>query len=253
MLISSEQIKPSLSPNLQRLVDDVFAKSDGSCQLEFGDAQEYQKILGTPFPPGTCACLTGNDKRFIILINVEQLSSITDKEELEIAHEFGHVWLSLYDFPRERQYNSTDRQKMYDICFGPLFDLMQHAIFYPWLKTNYEIDLYKVGNQRLVSFLRNELPNLRIESEGDQVSLIMNYLKFKIESDDPYWQERLHKAYSKTPFKDLREIAEKALPIIQELISKSTDPQYFVEKYRKVLEAMNIKREIWPDFAQAIS
>lgn len=252
MLINSNQIKPQLSSILQRLMDDVLAKSDGR-PLVFGDAQEYQKILGTPFPPGTCACLTGNDKRFIILINVEQLSSITDKEEQEIAHEFGHVWLSLHDFPRERQYNSTDRQKMYDICFGPLLDLMEHAIFYPWLNTNYKINLYKVGNQRLVDFLHNELPNRRIESEGDQVSLIMYHLKFKIESDDPYWQGRLDKAYAKATFVELKSVGEKLLSIIQELVSKSPAPQYFITKYREALKVMKIEQEIWPDFAQAIS
>lgn len=250
MLISSEQIRSKLSPILQRLMDDVLAKSDGR-PLVFGDAQEHQNIIGLPFPPGCIACLIPTSKSFIICI--KQLDSISDEEEKQIAHELGHLWLTFHDFPREKRSNLSDKQQRYDICFGPLLEIMEHAIFYPWLKTNYGIDLYKIGNQRLYEFLHGELPNRKIESEGDQIPLIMNYLKFKIESDDSYWQERLSKAYSKVKFVNLKEIVERLLPIIQQVASKSPDSQCFITKFREALEIMNIKPEIWPDFAQVIS
>lgn len=250
MIIDSDQIRPQLSRVLQRLMTDVLAKSDGSRPLEFGDAQEHQKMMGVPFPREARACLIPSNKRFIIII---ELGSIRSEDEIEIAHELGHLWLHLHNFPRERQYiipDEQERQDRYNKLFGPLLEIMEHAIFYPWLKTIYKIDLYKVGKQRLVDFLRNELPNRKIESDGDRVSLTLNYLKFKVESDDLYWQERMHKAYTKGEFVKLREKAEGSLPIIQELATKTPDPQDFIGKYCDVLKACNIKREIWPDFAQ---
>jgi hypothetical protein len=246
VLKDSEDIRSQLSPTLQKLLDDVLAKSDGSRQLEFGDSQEHQRFYVNSFPEGAIACLIPTSKSFIICI--KQLDSISDEEEKEIAHELCHLWLTFHGFPRERVSDDPQQNEAYKQYVGPLHAIMEHAIFYPWLKNNYGIDLYRVGNQRLVDFLKNKFPNRKNESQRDQVSLFLNYIKFKVESDSSYWQERLSRAYSKNKFIDLKLVDERVLPIIQELTSKSLDPHYFIAKYREVLEIMDIKREISPDF-----
>ncbi|MBI4377895.1 MAG: hypothetical protein HY578_02235 [Nitrospinae bacterium] len=196
------------------------------------------------------ACFTGSEKRFFICL--KSLAPMTPEKELPVSHEMGHLWLTLHSFPRENRNISDEQQKRYDSLFGPLLEVMEHAIFYPWLKNNYGIDLYRVGNQRLVDFLKNKFPNRKNESQGDQVSLILNYIKFKVESNSSYWQERFSRAYSKNKFIDLKLVGERVLPIIQELASKPPDPQYFIKKYREVLETMNIEQELWPDFCSLV-
>jgi hypothetical protein len=248
MIIDSDQIRLQLSPVLQRLINEVLAKS-GDLPLQFWDSQEYEMNRRESLKTGGKACsFKGNGFLVIVLQKFEQIC----KEELTIAHELGHLWLQSHGLPRQGSFKSEEEKEGYKYCFGPLLEIMEHAIFYPWLKTTYKIDLYKVGNKRLVDFLRNELPHRKTESKGDQVSLIMNYFKFKVESDNHYWQERIYKAYSKGEFVKLREKAEGSLPIIQELTGKTPDPQFFIEKYHKVLEILNIKQEIWPDFAHQI-
>lgn len=117
MIISCEQIMPKLSSQLRRLMDDVLAKSNGSRTLEFSDALEHKKYLTDE----KNACIISGKNKSIIV--VKQLDPITDKEELAIAHELGHLWLLSHNFPRERQYDlpaEQERQERYDICFGPL-------------------------------------------------------------------------------------------------------------------------------------
>lgn len=230
-------------------MDDVLAKSNGSHTLEFSDALEHQKYLTDE----KNACIISGKNKSIIV--VKQLDPITDKEELAIAHELGHLWLLSHNFPRERQYDLSaeaeqERQERYDICFGPLLEIMEHAIFYPHLKADYKINLYEPGNERLVDFIRKVLPNRKIQSDGDKISLILNYVKFKIESNENYWHEMLDRSYSRTEFLDFKGTGQKLLSIIQELARNPLDSQYFIAKYREILEVMDIEDKIWPDFAK---
>lgn len=239
--MNSKEIRAQLSPALQKLLDNVLSYSDGR-PLEFVDEGKYAKITGkSPKLSAGEACFTGSEQRFIICL--KSLELITPENELSIAHELGHLWLLLHGFPKEGQYADAERQDAYERCCGPLRDIMEHAIFYPWLNDNYKIDLYKRENQRLVDFIRNDLPKRK-----DQISLILNYIKFKIQTDEKYWQDRLNKAYSRTDLTGLKDKGESVLPSIQELVSKPPNSQLFVAKYCDALNALNIKREIWPDF-----
>lgn len=249
MITDGKQIQMQISPELQRLMDDVLSQDSMGRILEFANEMDYQEIRDKPFPANARACFMGNG-RFIIFINKWNPSKMTREDGLAIAHELGHLWLSLHDFPREGKYESQDGQKIFETLAGPLVEVMEHAIFYPWLKNNYRIDLYELGKKRLVAFIRDDLPNRKIKSEADQVMLMLNYIKFKVETDDYYWQQRLDKSYSNSQFKDLKEMALRILPIIEELTNNAPNANDFIEKYRSILNIMNIKREIWPKFAE---
>jgi hypothetical protein len=123
---------------------------------------------------------------------------------------------------------------------------MEHAIFYPWLKNTYEINLYEIGNKRIVGFIHAALPSY--DPRRDQIPLILNYIKHTLESDKQYWHEKLNKAYSKNSFKEMREISLNLLAIIKEVSNRSPNPQYFTEKYREILKIMSIDEKTYPVF-----
>lgn len=246
MLISSDQIKSQFSSNLQKLMEDVLAHSDGSRPLVFCDEEEFHKVTGNPLQQNDVACLLPSDQ--MCRICLRHLDSITTEVELAIAHELGHLWLQFHRFPRKKMFTDAIKQEAYRYCFGPLLDIMEHAVYYPWLRDNYNFDLYKVGNQRLVDFIKNEIPKRTIVSQADEISLMLNYIKFHVESNNLYWQEKLRKAYSKPVFLSLKEIAERPLPVIMELSADPINPHTFIETYRNVLELMDIERSIWPSF-----
>ena len=91
MLEFVETMTIRLSAALQRLLNDVLAQSSGKQSLEFGNEQEYLNMLGEPFPAGVVACLIPAPKKLIICL--KQLSPLKENEEMEIAHELGHVYL----------------------------------------------------------------------------------------------------------------------------------------------------------------
>ncbi len=101
MLKTSDEIKSQLTPNYQKLIDDVLAKSDGSHPLYFADEQEHHNKFGTPFPTEINARFWFDNKQFYIFI--EQLDEVTIDVELGIAHELGHLWLFLRNFPKEKE------------------------------------------------------------------------------------------------------------------------------------------------------
>ena len=80
---------------------------------------------------------------------------------------------------------------------------------------------------------------------------MLNYIKYEVEADDHFWQERLHKAYSKKAL-DVKNIADSLLPDVQKLAS-TKDAQFFILQYRKVLKIIetyfHIPMELWPNFA----
>ncbi len=212
---TSEEIKSQLTPTFQKLINDILAKSDGSSPLIFADEQKYQKIFSTPFQLDINACFWFDNKQFYIFL--KQLDVVTIKEELDIAHELGHLWLFLCNFPHEKRTTNKDRQNAYDTFFGPSHDIMGHAIFYPYLKNRYKINLYKVGNNRLIEFIKNQLPSMKYISQGEKLLLMLNYIRYVIESDDQHWRGILHKAYSEKAPDNLKIIEESLLPIIHEL------------------------------------
>lgn len=246
MLIHSKDIKPQLSSILRKLMDDVLLQSSNNRPLVFMDEEEYTETSGrSPELSDGEACFTGNDQRFIICL--KSLERITHEEELSIAHELGHLWLLFCGFSPERMYgdDESERQEAYKQFLGPLRAIMEHTIFYPFLKSNYQIDLYKVGNKRLSAFIKGDIHKLK--SISDTASLILSYIKFGVESDDDYWKEKLSKIYSKPDYAGCKEKAEKLLPIITS--NNTPTPKDFINKYRQVLKTLDIKQELWPDFA----
>ncbi len=56
MLKTSDEIKSQLTPNYQKLIDDILATSDSSRPLYFADEQEHIRELRRPFTFGVNAC-----------------------------------------------------------------------------------------------------------------------------------------------------------------------------------------------------
>lgn len=219
-------------------MDDVLSHSGGR-PLHFVDEEEYTKIAGTPpnLQNGE-ACNTFSSQ--LLIICIKSLDFITPAVEPSISHELGHLLLTCHEYPRSPLYASP--------LLGELHNIIEHSIFYPWLKTNYDIDLYKIGNQRLVNFLKKDLPNL---GRSDQ-SLIFSYAKFMVEADDAYWQERLQKACDKKNHQ-YKNIADKAMQHIKELPMSVSDVQHFKNKFVAVLETLNIAKDLWPEFLCSIT
>lgn len=243
-----DEIRVQLSPNLQKLLNDILSEANDSRPLMFGDEQEFKTIKGIPFPEETNACFNPFLDRFIIFL--KDIDKIGLKEQHDIAHELGHLWVLILGLPPEKKSTDRDRQASWDTFFSPLRDIMEHAAYYPSIKDKYQIDLYKIGNERLVNFITIQLPNLRNESTPEKLLLILNYLKYKVEADDNYWLERLHKTYSKIAL-DVITVADNLLPLVQKL-ANTKDAQIFVSQYRKVLENLNahfgMPVEPWPTF-----
>ena len=251
MLIDSEDVESQFTENLQKLMEYVTGRFR-HFPLIFIDKKEYEEKWGIPFMSGGCACsFIFEGKLFVVL---KELDSIL-MQEASIAHELGHFWLESHGFPRRPQglFKTKDEEERYNICFYRLHEIMEHSIFYPWLKDNYSFDLYSIGNERLVNFLKNEISSLCDEystnkPEGRKVQLILYYLKFKVEADKRYWQDRLGKAYSKGMLVEMRDTAQQVLPIIRSLSNQELDSKCFKEKYREVLRIMGIDKQFWPEY-----
>lgn len=129
---------------------------------------------------------------------------------------------------------------------------MEHAVYYPLIKDKYQIDLYKIGNERLNRFITDQLPNLGNGSTPEKLLLVLNYIKYEVEAGDPYWLESLHKAYSKKA-PDVKNIADSVLLIVKELAG-TKDPQSFIAQYCAVLRILDTHFEIpaeqWPNFCR---
>ena len=253
MLKTVNEIRSQISPNLQNLLNDSLIESNDPRPLKFGDEQEYKAIKGNFSPTDINACFCPFKDKFIIFI--KQIDKIKCKEECDIAHELGHLWLFLLGLPPEKKTTNRDRQMAWDTFFGPLREIMEHAVYYPLIKNKYQIDLYKIGTERLNNFIKSQLPNLKNESEPEKLLLLLNYIKYEVESDDHYALERLHNAYSKKAL-DVKNIADRLLRVVQELAS-IRDAQFFISQYRKTLKILDIHFcipvKLWPNFVTQIN
>jgi hypothetical protein len=248
MLRTVEEIKAQITTSLQALLSDALFEGNDTRLVLFGDEQEFKTIKGRPFPAETNACFNPFQDRFVIFL--KQLDTIGSKEEADIAHELGHLWLLFLGLPSEKRSSDADKQARWDSFFSPLRDTMEHAVYYPLLKGKYQIDLYAIGNERLVDFITNQLPGIGNESAPEKLLLILNYIKYEVESDDQYWLQSLQKAYSKRA-PDAMEIADNLLNLILEL-ADTMDAQLLVSRYREVLKILDthfgIPEKLWPDF-----
>jgi len=251
MLKSADEVRTQIAPNLQKLLNDIRLESDDPRPLMFGDEQEFKISKGYPFPDGVNACIDSSQNKHIIFL--KQIDKIGTKEEDDIAHELGHLWLLLLGLPSERvMLINTYRQTNWDAFFGPLREIMEHAVYYPILKNKYQIDLYKIGNKRVADFITDQLPGLNNITANEKLFLILNYIKYEVESDDQYQLEKLHDAYSEI-VSDVKTIADKVLHIVQKLAG-ITDAHLFISQYRKVLEILDthfgVPAELWPNFVK---
>jgi hypothetical protein len=253
MLKTVDEVKSQISLSLQKLLNDSFLQFDDPRPLKFGDEQEFKTIKGNFFPIGINACFSPSEDRFIIFLN--QIDKIGSKEECDIAHELGHLWLLLLGLPSEKESTNRDRQAAWDTFFGPLREIMEHAVYYSLIKNIYQINLYKIGTERLDHFIKSQLPSLKNESEPEKLLLLLNYIKYEVESDDHYALEGLHNAYSKKAL-DVKNVADILLPIVRELASMK-DAQFFIVQYRKILKIIGtdfcIPENLWPNFATQIN
>ncbi len=250
MLIDSEDVKSQFTENLQKLMEYIISRFSGF-PLIFVDKKESEETLGIPFINGGVAYSFKDKERLVIAL--KELDSIFLQEPI-IAHELGHFWLESYEFPRRPSVSfKTEDEKERYYCFDRLHDIMEHAIFYPGLKANYSFDLYTIGKQRLVNFLCTEL-SVRIKEylinkfQKQKVRLILNFLKWNVESNDNYWQDRLEKAYSKGILAEIRHTAQQVLPIIRSLSNQEPDSKCFKEKYLEVLGTIGIDKQFWPEY-----
>lgn len=254
MLKTSDEIKSQITSNYQELLDDVLAISDGSYQLYFADEQEHMSVLGRSFSFGVNASFHTDiaNKQFTIFL--KQTCTITKKEEQDIAHELGHLWLFLCNFPLTKRTTNEYKQGIYDAYLGPLKNIMEHSIFYSYILNNYKINLYEVGNSRLIDFIKSELPGLNYTSKEERLRLTLYYIKYVVESDDQHWLDILHKVYSEKAPDNLRIAEDSLLPFIYELVNEP-NPEHFKGKYRAALEVIednfDISRELWPEFEES--
>lgn len=254
MLIDSREVRLQFTENLQKLMEYVMRRFSGF-PLIFVDKKESEETWGISFIEGGVAYSFKDKERLVIAL--KELDSILTQEPT-IAHELGHFWLESHGFPRKRDtFKTKDEEKRYTICLGRLLEIMEHAIFYPWLKVNYKFDLYRIGNERLVNFLRDEISSLcnkysANKHEGGKVTLILSYIKFNVEADSRYryWQDRLEKAYSKRTLVEIRDTAKLVLPIIRSLENQEPDSKCFKEKYYEVLGTIGIDKQFWPEYMQ---
>jgi hypothetical protein len=248
MLKTIDEIRTQITPNLQKLLNDILLEANDPRPLLFGDEQEFKTIKGKIFPAETNACFNPFLDRFIIFL--KHIDNINRREQLDIAHELGHLWLLLLGLPPEKKSTDRDRQASWDTFFSPLRDSMEHAVYYPLMKDKYQIDLYKIGNERLANFITDQLPDLGNESTPEKLLLILNYIKYEVESDDHSWLERLREIYSKKA-SDVINVGDILLPLVQKL-ARTKDAQFFISQYRKVLKILDtllgVPVELWPTF-----
>lgn len=251
MVIDSREIKLQFTENLQKLMGYIRSRFS-DFPLIFIDKKEYEEKWGIPFMSGGVACSFRDTDKLVIVLKV--LDSLL-QQELTIAHELGHFWLESHGFHRRQQgsFKTKDEEDRYNICFRPLLEIMEHTIFYPWLKGNYSFDLYSIGNKRLVNFLKNEISSLcdkysANKYQGDKVTLILYYIKFHMEADNRYRQGRLENAYSKGILAEIRRTVQQVLPIIRSLSNQEPDSKCFKEKYLEVLGTIGIDKQFWPEY-----
>jgi hypothetical protein len=248
MLRTVDEIRTQITPNLQRFLNDMLIDDNDPRPLMFGDEQEFKTIKGMSFPTEMNACLNPFLDRFIIFI--KRIDKIGIKEQDDIAHELGHLWLLFLGLPSEKKSSDGNRQASWETFFSPLRDTMEHAVYYPLIKDKYQIDLYKIGNERLSDFITNQLPTLGNESTPAKLLLVLNYIKYEVEADDPQRLESLHKAYS-TKSPDVKNIADSVLLIVKELAG-TKNPKNFIAQYCAVLRILDahfgIPAEQWPYF-----
>jgi hypothetical protein len=253
MLKTVNEVRSQISPNLQKLLNDSLLESDDPRPLMFGDEQEFKTIKGKPFHAEINACFSPVKNRFIIFL--KQIDKIGSKEECDISHEIVHLWLLLLGLPSEKESTNRDRQAAWDTFFGPLREIMEHAVYYPLIKNIYQINLYKIGTERLDHFIKSQLPSLKNESEPEKLLLLLNYIKYEVESDDHYALEGLHNAYSKKAL-DVKNVADILLPVVRKLASIK-DAQFFIAQYRKILKIIGtnfcIPENLWPNFVTQIN
>jgi hypothetical protein len=251
MLKTIDEIRAQIAPNLQMLLNDILLESNDTRPLYFGDEQEFKTIKGTPFPAETNACFNPFPDQFIIFL--KRIDKLDSKEQYDIAHELGHLWLLLSGLPSEKKTTNEDKQASWDTFFSPLRDSMEHAVYYSLIKDKYQIDLYKIGNKRLADFITRQLPDLKNESTPEKLFLMLNYIKYEVESDDHYLLETLHKNYSIKAL-DIISIGDCLLPLVKKLASVK-DAQFFISQYRKVLEILDthfgVPMKLWPTFVTA--
>lgn len=248
MIIDSQELWPQVGPIVQKLMDDVLSISDGRRPLKFTDEDGYRELTGKSIKLAEGeAFFNSNNKCFIICL--KPFMPINAERELSIAHELGHMWLRLKDYPQEGAINDPYKQEAYDKCCGPIFDIMQHAIIYPWLKETYGIDLYERGKNRLISYI-GELPKKEAKTEANEFEHKLYYIKHNIESADVYWLGKLSNKYSKPKLSGCKQIAENVLSVIRQLGHCPLDADSFLKKYQEVLRVLNIKEDAWPSICQ---
>lgn len=250
MLRTVDEIRAQLTPNLQRLLTDILLEASDPRPLMFGDEQEFKDINGKLFPAETNACFNPFLDRFIIFL--KHIDRIGLKEQDDIAHELSHLWLLFLGLPSEKKSSDGCRQARWDTFFSPLRDFMEHAVYYPLMKDKYQINLYKIGNERLAIFITDQLPNSGNESTPEKLLLVLNYIKYEVEADAPYWIENLHNAYSKKA-PDVKNIADSVMLIVKNLAG-TKDSQNFIAQYCAVLKILDthfgIPVEQWPNFCR---
>jgi hypothetical protein len=212
------------------------------------DEQQHKSALKKPFPFGVNVRFLPDIKNKQFIIFLKQISILTKKEELDIAHELGHLWLFLCNFSLTIKTNNKTKQEAYDTFFGLLLDIMARSIFYSYILDNYKINLYEVANSRLIDYVENIFPGLNNTSKEENLCLTLYYLKYIVESDDQHWRSIMHKAYSNKTPDNLKIIEDSLLPIIHEL-ENEPNPVNIKEVYRAVLEVLEINsvipRELW--------
>jgi hypothetical protein len=247
---TSDEIKSQLTPNCQKLMNDLLTKSDDNYKLYFADEHEHIKELhrGLGFGVNAGFKLDIENKQFFIFL--KQISRISDKEDLEIAHELGHLWLFLCNFPSTKRATNKYKQEIYDNCFGLLKNIMEHFIIFTYILNNYKINLYEVGNSRLIAFIKNQLPDLNNTSNEESLLLTFYYIKHTVESNDQHWQGIMRENYSEKAPDSLKIAEVSLLPIVRELVNEPT-PEIFTTKYHTAMEVLednfNIPRNNRPE------
>jgi|GEM_PF-5533182 len=248
MLKTIDEIRTQISPNLQNLLNDILLESNDPRPLFFGDEQQFKCLKGKTFPEGINACFNPFNNQFIIFL--KQIDEIRQEEQHDIAHELGHLWLLLLGLPPEKKSMNTVRQLRWETFFSPIRESMEHAVYYPLMKDNYQIDLYKIGNKRLANFITDQLPKLRNESTPEKLFLLLNYIKYLAESDNHCWLERLRETYYQKA-EDIIIIGDSLIPLVKKLACIK-NAKFFISQYRKVLEILDthfgIPEDIWPYF-----